>query len=78
MDVDSSSLVAPLVVSVANLGAWVAHTEQLWFPVVGAYYRYIAPTYNLPDLRGPFIFLTLLYAGLRIGDMLNKKEEIEP
>lgn len=61
----------------ANLFAWFAHTEQIWFPIAGAYIRYLEPAFGLPDLRGPFAFLTLCYIGLRIGDLWNKKEELE-
>lgn len=78
MEIDTSSWAGPALVSFGNLAAWIAETEQIWFPIVGAYTRWIAPAYNLPDLRGPFVFVALLYVGLRIGDMLNKKEEIEP
>lgn len=57
--------------------AWIAHTEQIWMPMAGAYVRYLAPAYNLPDFRGPFAFLTLTYIGLRMGDLWNKRDELE-
>jgi hypothetical protein len=57
--------------------AWIAHTEQIWMPMAGAYVRYLAPAFDLPDLRGPFAFLTLCYIGLRLGDMWNKRDELE-
>lgn len=60
-----------------NLFAWFAHTEQIWFPVAAAYVRDLAPVYGLPDLRGPFAMLTLIYIGLRLGDWLNKRDEIK-
>jgi hypothetical protein len=64
-------------ITLANLFAWVAHTEQIWFPAAGAYVRYLEPTYQaLPDLRGPFLALTLLYIGLRVGDLLDKRDEV--
>lgn len=62
---------------VAHAFAWIGQTEQIWMPVAGAYVRYIAPETPLPDLRGPFLFLTLLYVGLRLGDMWNKRNELE-
>lgn len=65
-----------LLVGGANLFAWIAHTEQIWFPTAGAYVRFVAPEYGLPDLRGPFLFLSLLYIGFRIGDLLDKKDEL--
>lgn len=61
----------------AHLFAWIAQTEQIWFPVAAAYVRDLAPVYGLPDLRGPFAALTLMYVGLRLGDWLNKRNEIE-
>jgi hypothetical protein len=73
---DGSGLLGIGLLSVGNLLSWMAHTEQIWFPAVGAYVRWIAPAYNLPDLRGPFAFITLLYIGLRIGDLLDKRDEI--
>ncbi|WP_435145922.1 hypothetical protein [Halobaculum sp. P14] len=60
-----------------NLWAWFAATEQIWFPTVGAYVRWIAPAYNLPDLRGPLAFLTLCYIGLRLGDLWSKNDSLE-
>lgn len=65
-----------LLVMLANGFAWIAHTEQIWFPTAGAYVRFVAPEYGLPDLRGPFLFLSLLYIGLRVGDLLDKEDEI--
>jgi hypothetical protein len=65
------------LLSVGNLFAWMAQTEQIWFPTVGAYVRWIAPAYNLPDFRGPFAFVTLLYIGLRVGDLLEQRDEID-
>jgi len=61
----------------ANLFAWMAHSEQIWFPLVSTYVRHISEAFGLPDLRGPFIFLTLVYAGLRFGDLLDKRESID-
>jgi len=65
-----------LAVGAGNLLAWIAHSEQIWFPIAGTYMRYISPMYNLPDLRGPFAFLALLYIGLRLGDLLDKRDEL--
>ena len=72
----SSELLGGLAVVFGNLFAWVAHTEQIWFPAIGAYIRFVAPAYDLPDLRGPFAFLTFLYIGLRIGDLLTKRKDV--
>ena len=66
--------VESLAITGGNLLAWIAHTEQIWFPTAGAYVRFVAPEYGFPDLRGPFLFLTLLYIGLRIGDLLDKQD----
>lgn len=58
--------------------AWIGHTEQIWFPMAGAYMRYLQPELaGLPDLRGPFLAITLAYIGLRIGDLLNEREELQ-
>ena len=57
--------------------AWIAHTEQIWFPMIGAYVRFVAPETGLPDLRGPFLVLTMMYIGLRIGDFWNKRDTLE-
>lgn len=66
-----------IVALLGHSAAWLAHTEQLWFPMTAAYVRYIAPVYELPDLRGPFAAITLVYLGLRMGDWLNERNEIE-
>lgn len=67
-----------VVIAVLGHGfAWVSHTETIWMPMAGAYVRYLAPAYNLPDLRGPFLFITLVYIGLRMGDLWNKRDELE-
>lgn len=60
-----------------NLFAWFAHSEQIWFGIFATYVRDIAPAMNLPDLRGPFLFLTLVYLGLRIGDLWDRRDEID-
>ena len=65
-----------LAILVGNGFAWIAGTEQIWFPTIGAYIRFVAPATELPDLRGPFLALTLLYIGLRVGDMLDKTDEL--
>ncbi|NHN59822.1 MULTISPECIES: hypothetical protein [Halorussus] len=57
--------------------AWVSHTEQIWMPMAGAYVRYVAPATGLPDLRGPFLFITLVYIGLRIGDLWDRRDDLE-
>lgn len=73
----SKDLLTGVVALLGNLFAWMAATEQIWFPALGAYVRFLAPVYDLPDLRGPFAAITLLYIGLRIGDLLNKRNEVE-
>lgn len=73
----SRSALEGLTVLGGNLFAWLAHTEQIWFPMVGAYVRFLQPELGLPDLRGPFLFLTLLYVGLRIGDLLKERDTLE-
>lgn len=70
-------LTAGVVATLGNVFAWVSFSEQIWFPMLGAYVRFLQPVYELPDLRGPFAFVTLLYIGLRIGDLWNKREELE-
>jgi len=61
----------------ANWFAWFGYTEQIWFPMAGAYVRYVQPEMaGLPDLRGPFLVMTLAYIGLRIGDLWHKRDEI--
>lgn len=59
-----------------NAFAWFAGTEQIWFPTVGAYTRWIAPALGLPDLRGPFLAITMCYIGLRAGDLWNKRDDM--
>lgn len=71
-----TNLFAAVGAAAGNLLAWIAHTEQIWFPMMGAYVRYLAPETGLPDMRGPFLLMTMMYIGLRIGDMWNDKEEI--
>ncbi|MFB6134877.1 MAG: hypothetical protein ABEJ55_07805 [Halanaeroarchaeum sp.] len=66
-----------LTILIGNGFAWMAGTEQIWFPTIGAYVRFIAPTTQLPDLRGPFLAITMLYIGLRLGDMIDKGDELE-
>lgn len=73
----SNDLVAGVTATAGNVFAWIAQSEQIWFPVFGAYAKYISPMYNLPDLRGPLAFLTLAYIGLRIGDLLDKRNEVD-
>ena len=70
-------LVAGVLGLLAHSFAWIAHTEQIWMPAIGAYVRWLAPAMGLPDLRGPFLFITLLYIGLRLGDMLNAENKLE-
>lgn len=60
-----------------NSVAWIAGSEQIWFGLAGTYMRVLRPMYGLPDLRGPFIFITLLYVGLRLADWMDAREEIE-
>ncbi|WP_311170646.1 hypothetical protein [Halobellus ordinarius] len=60
-----------------NLFVWIAHSETIWFGMLGSYQTYLAPVYNLPDLRGPMAFATLLYVGLRLGDLWERREEVE-
>lgn len=74
---NGKDLTAVLVGSVGHGTMWIMHTEQIWFPMVGAYVKYLAPVYNLPDMRGPLAFLSLVYIGLRLGDLWNERNEIE-
>ncbi|QLG62198.1 hypothetical protein [Halorarum salinum] len=67
----------PLVAALGNLFAWVASSEEIWFSVVATYIRFIAPETALPDLRGPFLFLTLCYLGLRLADLWDAKDEVD-
>ena len=60
-----------------NLVAWMAASETIWFGMLGSYQTYLAPVYELPDLRGPMAFATLLYVGLRLGDLWSKRQEID-
>lgn len=60
-----------------NLLAWIAHSEQIWFPMTASLINYVAPAYGLPDLRGPLAFMTLMYIGLRLGDLLEERNELE-
>ena len=71
-----TKLFAAGAATAGNLLAWVAHTEQIWFPMMGAYVRFLAPETGLPDLRGPFLLMTMMYIGLRIGDLWNDKENV--
>jgi hypothetical protein len=60
-----------------NLVAWMAASETIWFGMLGSYQAYLAPVYDFPDLRGPMAFVTLLYVGLRLGDLWSKRQEID-
>lgn len=73
----SSDGIAGFVATAGNLVAWLAHSEQIWFPMLGAYVKFVGPVFELPDLRGPFAFLTLVYLGLRLGDLVAKKDKTE-
>lgn len=66
-----------LVALGGNLAVWIAHTEQMWFPMASAFVRYLAPMYGLPDLRGPFLAITMAYLGLRLADWFDKREELD-
>jgi sterol desaturase/sphingolipid hydroxylase (fatty acid hydroxylase superfamily) len=74
---NGKDLVAAVIGLVAHGFAWISATEQIWMPTMGAYVRYIAPGLGLPDLRGPFLFITMLYIGLRFGDLWDERDEIE-
>lgn len=74
---NGKDLVAAVLGLVAHGFAWLSATEQIWMPTMGAYVRYIAPELGLPDLRGPFLFLTMLYIGLRLGDFWDERNELE-
>lgn len=66
-----------LLMIVGNGFAWLSHTEQIWFPTIGAYVRFVAPeAAALPDLRGPFLMLSILYIGFRLGDLLDERDEL--
>jgi hypothetical protein len=75
--IDAKNAVEMILGFMMNTVAWIAHSEQIWFGLAGTYMRVLRPMYGLPDLRGPFIFLTLLYVGLRLADWLEQREEIE-
>ncbi|WP_132060244.1 hypothetical protein [Halorussus amylolyticus] len=72
-----NNVVAGVTATVGNLFAWVSQTEQIWFPMASVYVKDIAEVYGLPDLRGPFLFLTLVYLGLRLGDLWGKTEDLD-
>ncbi len=57
--------------------AWIAQSEHIWFGLAETYMRVLGPMFGLPDLRGPFIFITLIYVGLRLADWLDAREELE-
>ncbi|WP_134671729.1 hypothetical protein [Halorussus marinus] len=59
-----------------NLFAWMAQTEEIWMSIAGAYVRYLAPGLGLPDLRGPFLFLSLVYIGFRLSDLWDERDEV--
>lgn len=73
----ASDAVAGVIATVGNLIAWIAHTEQIWFPMAAVYVNDLSAAFGLPDLRGPFLALTLLYVGFRLGDFVDKRDEIE-
>ena len=68
-------LIEGILTLLINGVAWFAGTEQLWFPMAATVYRYMGPIMDLPDLRGPFLFLTLCYLGLRLSDWIDKTDE---
>lgn len=73
----SKDLFAGISAMLGNGFAWIAHSEQIWFPMLATLHRQLAPMLGLPDLRGPFIFITLLYVGFRLSDLLEEKDELE-
>jgi len=73
----NKNVIEATTATAGNLFAWFAHSEQIWFGIAGTYVQFLAPNLNLPDLRGPFLFLTLCYLGLRLADLWEKQDEIE-
>lgn len=74
---NGKDLVAGVIAVFGHLFAWIAQTEEIWMSVAGVYIRYIAPELDVPDLRGPFLFLTMVYIGLRLADLWNERNELE-
>jgi hypothetical protein len=66
-----------IVGTLGGIGSWALSTEQIWFPLVGAYNRFIAPKFAaFPKLGSAFLALFALYAVGRIVD-LGDEDEIQ-
>jgi hypothetical protein len=67
-----------LVGTFGELGAWALSTEQIWFPLVSAYNRFVAPKFGAFPKLGPiFLGLFVLYAIGRIIDLGDSEDEIQ-
>lgn len=61
-----------VVGTIGGLSGFLLGTEQIWFPLIAAYNRFIAPKYGvLPKLGSLFLAVFALYAVGRALDLKN-------
>jgi len=67
-----------VVGTLGGIGSWALTTEQIWFPLVAAYNRYVAPQFGAFPKLGPiFLALFALYGVGRIMDLGGSEDEIK-
>jgi len=63
--------------TLGGVGSWAFSTEHIWFPLVSAYNRYVAPEFGVFPKLGPiFLALFVLYGVGRIIDLGDSDDEI--
>jgi hypothetical protein len=67
-----------IVGTLGGIGSWALTTEQIWFPLVAAYNRYVAPQFGpFPKLGPIFLALFLIYGVGRVIDLGDPEDEIQ-
>jgi hypothetical protein len=67
-----------IVGTLGGIGSWALATEQIWFPLVAAYNRYVAPQFGpFPKLGPIFLALFLVYGVGRVIDLGDPEDEIQ-
>lgn len=65
-----------IVGTLGGIGSWALSTEQIWFPLVASYNRYIAPKFGpFPELGPLFLAAFLLYGIGRALDLGDPDDE---
>ncbi|WP_049935343.1 hypothetical protein [Haloplanus natans] len=65
-----------IVGTLGGIGSWALTTEQIWFPLLGAYNRFIAPKFAAFPKLGPlFLLAFLLYGVGRALDLGDTNDE---